>query len=625
MRFNWIPDPRGLAPRVNQVGRKRNPAPNLVHQPHKAVGVLRAVLALVFASTLSVRALDVSFDVQPRLLNLGETAQATLTFHGVRLAPNIEFPSIPGLQITGTGQQMQFGTGGSQVSLTYNLFPQKPGRHTIGPYTLDYNGEQIQIPEVSLEVRAPEGNPGAATNEMIFARVTLPSAPPYIHQVFDIVLGIYSLPGMELTRDVNLLGGFPESGFVIGGFEELQMVREEVGGQFYNLRRFRAKARALTAGTFDIRPALRVGVVDPSQRRQQRDPFGFFDPFGGPSATPVTLPVPPANLTIRAIPDEGRPAGFAGAVGQFDFTMDVRPRELEVGQPITVKLRLQGTGNVAAAMPPAYRDAELFKAYEARQVGDVPDPAAEGGTKDFEQVVIPRTDALKELPALEFVFFDPATAQYRTVSAGPFPLTVHPSENGDTALMLQVPGGAASGGGSLVLGTDIVYLKPAPARWRNGNGLAAQKPLLIGLHAAAPLALAGLFFATRRRNRLATDVALARRQKAPRSARANLRKAEAALKESAAPAAVFASLAAAASDYFGHRLNLPPGAVEAPLILENLRAAKADEASLAKWTEFFALSDQIRYASSSELTRADLESWIATVASLLRRAERLRL
>ncbi|MGD9613093.1 MAG: BatD family protein [Kiritimatiellia bacterium] len=578
----------------------------------------------VFAFALAARAMDVTFDVQPRLLNLGETAQATLTFHGVRTAPNVEFPRIPGLQITGTGQQMQFGAGGSRVSLTYNLFPQKPGPHAIGPYELDYNGEKIQIPAVSLEVRAPNGD-AAATNEMIFARLTLPSEPPYIHQVFDIVIGLYSLPTIELTRDVIPLGGFPESGFVFGPLEELQMVREEVGGQFYHLRRFRARARALTAGTFDVRPALRVGVVDANQRQQRRDPFGFFDPFAGPSATPVTLSVPPASLSIRAIPDEGRPADFAGAVGQFDFAMDVRPRELKVGEPITVTLRLQGSGNVAAAMPPSYRDADLFKAYEARQVGDTPDPAAERGGKIFEQVVLPRSDALKELPALRFSFFDPASSQYRTVSAGPFPLTIHPSESGNGALLLQVPGGAAAGGGSLVLGTDIVYLKPAPARWRNGGGLAARKPLLIAVHAAAPLALAGLFFATRRRNRLATDMALARRQKAPRSARANLRKAEAALKESAAPAATFSALAAAASDYFGHRLNLPPGAVEAPLILEKLRAAKADEAALAKWREFFALSDQIRFASATDLSRADMERWIATVASLLRRAERLRL
>lgn len=586
-----------------------------------------AVLALVFARALSAAAMDVTFDVQPRLLNLGETATATLTFHGVRSAPAVEFPRIPGLQVTGTGQQMQFGTGGSRVSLTYNLFPQKAGTHAIGPYTLDFNGEQIQIPEVRLEVRAPAGQSGGSTGEMLFARLTLPEQPPYIHQVFDIVLGLYSLPGVELAREVKLLGGFPESGFVLGDFEELQMVREEVGGQFYNLRRFRARARALTAGTFDLQPALRVGVVDRAQPPRSRDPFGGFfdDPFRGPAATPVSVAISPTNLAVRPIPNEGRPADYAGAVGQFNLAVDVRPRELKVGEPVTVSLRLEGAGNIAATLPPAYRDGDAFKAYEARQVGDVPDPTAERGAKTFEQVVIPRTEALKELPALRCSFFDPDAAQYRTVSAGPFPLTVHPSENGATALLLQVPGNAGGGDRSLVLGSDIIYLKSAPARWRNGNRGAMQKPLLIGLHTAAPLALAGLFFATRRRNRFATDIALARRHQAPRRARANLHKAHAAWRETAAPAAVFAPLAAAISDYFGHRLNLPPGAVDAPLILDKLRAAKAPDAAMAKWREFFALSDQIRFASSSDLSRDALADWIATVTALLRQAERIRL
>lgn len=594
---------------------------------HPANILTGAMLALVFACGQAVRATDVTFDVQPRLLNLGETAQATLVFHGARSAPNIEFPKIPGLQITGTGQQMQFGTGGSQVTLTYNLFPQKPGTHVVGPYTLDYNGEQIQIPAVAIEVRAPGGAAGGGTGEMLFARLTLPEQPPFIQQTFDLVLGLYSLPTVEMTREVNLLGGFPESGFAIGNFEELQTTREEVNGQLYNLRRFRAKARALTAGEFHLQPALRVGVVDRNQPRR-RDPFGGFfeDPFfGGPAATPVTLAIPPTTLVIRPIPEAGRPADYAGAVGQFSLAMDVRPRELKVGEPITVSLRLQGTGNVAAALPPAYRDSEAYKAYEARQVGETPDAAADSGVKTFEQVVLPRTENLQELPALQFSFFDPAAAEYRTVSAGPFPLVVHPSANGAQSLMLQVPGGPAAGGKSLVLGSDIVYLKPAPARWNVGAAAPVRTAVLVGFHAAAPVVLAGLFFATRRRNRLATDVALARRQKAPRSARANLHKAEAALKASAAPAAVFAPLAAAAADYFGHRLNLPPGAVDPPLLLDKLRGAKADEASLAKWQEFFALSDQIRFGSSAELSRAALAGWIATVSALLRKAERVKL
>ena len=594
---------------------------------HPAKIPMGAILALVFACGQAARATDVTFDVQPRLLTLGETAQATLVFHGARSAPHIEFPNIPGLQITGTGQQMQFGTGGSQVTLTYNLFPQKPGTHVIGPYTLDYNGEKIQIPAVSLEVRAPSAAAGGGSGEMLFARLDLPAQPPYVHQTFDLVLGLYALPTVEMTRDVNLLGGFPESGFVIGGFEELQTTRAEVDGQLYNVRRFRAKARALTAGDFTLQPALRVGVVDRNQPRR-RDPFGGFfnDPFfGGPAASPVNLAVAPTTLAIRSIPEEGRPADFGGAVGQFALAMDVRPRDLKVGEPITVSLRLQGTGNIAAAMPPAYRDSDAFKAYETRQVGETPDPTADSGAKTFEQVVLPRTENLKELPALQFSFFDPVAVQYRTVSAGPFPLTVHPSAGGSQSMLLQVPGGPAAGGQSLVLGSDIVYLKPAPTHWNLNGESRRRRPILVGLHAAAPFALAGLFFATRRRNRLAADIALARRQKAPRSARANLHKAEAALKESGAPAAVFAPLAAAAADYFGHRLNLPPGAVDPPLMLEKLRGAQADEATLAKWQEFFALSDQIRFGSSADLSREALAGWIATVSSLLRKAERVKL
>lgn len=570
--------------------------------------------------------MDVTFEVQPRLLNLGETATATLVFHGVRSAPSVEFPQIPGLQITGAGQMLQTINGRNSVRLNYRIFPTRPGTHTIGPYNLEFNGETVTIPEVALEVRAKSGE--AHEREMLFARIELPEQPPFVHQVFEVTLHLYSLPNVELARDVNLLGGFPESGFALSGFEELQTVREEVDGQFYNLRRFRARGRALTAGTFTFQPALRVGVVDRNARRQRRDPFfdGFFDdPFGRVPTTPVSVPIPSETLTVQAIPEQDRPAEYAGAVGHFEFGVDVRPRKLEVGQPITVSLNLRGAGNIAAARPPVYHDSDMFKAYEARLVGNSPEPAAIRGEKTFEQVVLPRTENLKELPALKFSFFDPEAAQYRTISAGPFPLEVQPSENGANSMMLQIPGANVAGGNTLVLGSDIVYLKSAPARWINTSERAARARLLLGLHALPPLVLAGLFVATRRRRRLASDIALARRQKAPRSARAALRKAEAALRQDPTPGAVFEPLVRAVSDYFGHRFNLPPGAVEAPLILGKLRTARTDETTLAQWEEFFALADQVRYASSGDLPPEKLESWVATVTTLLRKAERIRM
>lgn len=589
-----------------------------------ARAVIRAIaVALPLVSALPAFATDVSFDVSPRQLNLGETATATLVFHGAQGPGSVELPPIDGLSITPGGVIQQNINGARSVRMDYRIVPTRAGSFALGPYTLDLNGETVRIPEVRLDVREASGGDG--DREMIFARLRLPDSPPYVHQVFDLELRLYSLPDIELGREISLLGGFPETGFVLGPFEELQLVREEVDGRFYNLRRFRTRVRALTAGEFTLQPALRAGIVDRSQSRR-RDPFGGFfdDPFFRVATTPVTAAVPPQTLAVRDIPPDGRPADFSGAVGQFTFTADVRPRELKVGEPITVTLRLQGVGNIAAARPPAYADTDLFRAYEARLLGDTPDPAADRGAKTFEQVVLPRTDDLRELPPLQFSFFDPAAGQYRNVTAGPFPLTVHPSENGANAMLLQVPGGNG-GGQALVLGTDLIYLKPAPSRWLDPAARAARLRLAIALHAAAPFALAALWLATRRRNRLQRDVAFARRQQAPRSARANLRKAEAALRRSPDPAAVFEPLAAAVLDYFGHRLNLPPGAVEASLILERLRSAHADPADLAQWSEFFAMADQIRYASGTSLPPDTLAGWISTVASLLRKAERSRI
>ncbi len=606
---------------------------NRLHRPRTVVGIsirgcasTRALLGhcLLLAMTVSATGQEVTFDVQPRLLNLGETAQATLTFHGSRTAPSVEFPSIPGLQITGTGQQMQFGTGGNRVALTYNLFPQRPGTHVIGPYTLQFDGREIQIPEVRLEVRAPDGN--ASPGDMIFARIQLPDKPPYVHQVFNLELKIYSLPTVELTRDINLLGGFPETGIVLSGFEERQVAREEVNGQFYNVRRFQARARAVSAGTHVFQPILRVGVVDRNQPQRRRDPFfsGFFDdPFARAATTPVNTTAPPETLTVQPIPEEGRPDDFAGAVGQFEFSVDVRPRELQVGEPLTISLRLQGIGNIAAARPPAYADSDQFRAYEARLVGDNPDASAERGAKTFQQVLFPRTDEVHELPALRFSFFDPEAGRYQSITAGPFPLTVHPSPNGESALVLQLPGRTSAK--ALILGSDIIYLKSAPSRWRGASDRRSRFWLVLGLHASAPLALAGLFLATRRRERLARDVAFARRQAAPRITRAHIRQAEAALRSQSDPSAIFTPLAAGVAAYFGHRLNLPPGAVDAALVLEKLGNAKADPSDLETWQKFFSLADQVRFASAPAVSREELSNWIPTVAALLRKVERSRL
>ena len=88
---------------------------------------------------------------------------------------------------------------------------------------------------------------------------------------------------------------------------------------------------------------------------------------------------------------------------------------------------------------------------------------------------------------------------------------------------------------------------------------------------------------------------------------------------------MFAALTAAVADYFGHRLNLPPGAVEPPLILVRLQQANASEEILNQWREVFSIFEQVRYASRDSFTPDALRQWLDTTTSLLRQAERIKL
>ena len=618
----------------------RGQSPRPLHLPLHILLPLFSLFTFLFSlftPAVQAAAPTVEWDLQPRILNLGEPATATISFHGTSAPSSLDLPAIDGLSIQPAGRSSNTsivnGRTTSSITFNYAILPRRAGDFTLGPYTLaGPNGEDpIDLPAITLTVRAPD--PDAPQTDILFARVEASTPTPYVQQSFDLILRIYALPTVELARDIRLAGGFPESGFVQSAFEELQTVREETSGQIYVVRRFRARFRALTAGDFDIAPILRVGVIDRSSRnaRRRSSPFGdFFDDpfFNPPAATPVDLAAPPLTLHVRPVPTDNRPPDYTGAVGQYRFEADVRPRELKVGEPLTVTLRLTGRGNLSTARPPSYTDTDTYKTYEPRQSGDTPDPSSDTGTTTYEQVVIPRTTDLTALPALTFTYFDPDADTYQTATAGPFPLTVHESDTSSSALLVQIPAtDTPDRARALILGTDIIYLQPAPTRWLNPT--ASPLPRIIGtiaLFATPILALVVLFFTTRHRRHLATDIAYARRLRAPRAARNSLRRAAAALKEDPPdPRTVFAHLSSATTDYFTHRLNLPPGALTPPAILDLLARANLPPADLAHWHDFLDLSDRVRYGAAPLLTPADLKTWHQLLTTLLRQAERTHL
>lgn len=139
----------------------------------------------------------------------------------------------------------------------------------------------------------------------------------------------------------------------------------------------------------------------------------------------VELHTDSARLMVREPPAAGRPADYAGAVGG-DIAAHARVSAFKarMGDPVVFTLRVEGTGNVKLWPRPTLRVpwAALAPGEERVEVDSLHDVVA--GAKEFDWLVTPRQSGARQLPAIDYVYFDPRLERYRTVRADSIGLDV---------------------------------------------------------------------------------------------------------------------------------------------------------------------------------------------------------
>ena len=231
-------------------------------------------------------------------------------------------------------------------------------------------------------------------------------------------------PGEPVALTVTLLAGelplrdiqYPRitgSSFRVGQFGlpgEREVVRDGKTGTAYD---FTTSITARRSGTLALGPAeLQCDLLAPA--------VGSAAFFGGTQKRRVSVTSEPLTLTVLPIPAQGRPRGFSGAVGSFTVSVSAQPRELHAGDPVTVRTVIRGEGSL-----------EQFSCNPSAAPGFVSYPPRAGSVGDSltcEQVLIPRTQKVREVPAVAISFFDPASERFRTVRSVPVPLRVTPPE-----------------------------------------------------------------------------------------------------------------------------------------------------------------------------------------------------
>lgn len=252
--------------------------------------------------------------------------------------------------------------------------------------------------------------------------------------------------------------------------------------------------------------------------------------FFGPEQLVVARAAPAVTIRAEPLPTGGRPAGFTGAVGDYQLSAEVRrdgsplgDRAAAAGEALVLRVELEGTGNLRAAGTPV-----LPEGPEARRAFRFFDPDASsetglreegaglafGGRQIWEFPMVPEAGGVRNVAAVTLDVFNPRTGAYEELASDP--------------LQIRVEGAAAAAPGTEGpvgverFGEDIRYLKPVgPAAgppagpWRPGPlfALSLALPVLWNL---------SLLAVRRRRAWREANPAEFRRRGAARAAQRNL-------------------------------------------------------------------------------------------------------
>ncbi len=157
-----------------------------------------------------------------------------------------------------------------------------------------------------------------------------------------------------------------------------------------------------------------------SQFFDQEDAFADMFDEGALEQRHVDLEASAGNVIVAEPPAAGRPAGFAGAVGSFALTMDAPADGARVGEPVTLTMRVTGSGNFDRVNVAGVPEGDGLKTYGVKATVQ-PD-----GSKVFEQTIVPTRAGAVTLPGVELAYFDPAAKQYRVAKTQPVTLQVAP-------------------------------------------------------------------------------------------------------------------------------------------------------------------------------------------------------
>lgn len=323
------------------------------------------------------------------------------------------------------------GKRSDAISYTYTLEPTEKGVFSIGSASIECGGKIFKSQPLTVSVVAPMEHQSLGTaldqSDDVLIRLEANVRKAYLGQQIILDYKLYSRVNISTVR----LDQSPkiDNAYVVEyeNYDAGRKIEKINGKQYYTKILRRQILFPQQTKEIHIAPGL-ITVGIPSE---DNDPFSAL--FG--VSTPKQLKTNSLTISVKPLP-EPIPAGFSGAVGQYQYEVSVDRTELSTDDALSIYWTIIGNGDSKRLTAPSIEKSTYLDAYPTQVITD--------STQEVKNELIFKKKFFTNLAPIQvgettvqtpdFIYFDPKSENYKTIKGKSFDLKItqgHQKPNAD--------------------------------------------------------------------------------------------------------------------------------------------------------------------------------------------------
>ncbi len=387
--------------------------------------LLHYTFILLTLLTTSIGTSQVKFEAKVSKKKLGVNERLRIDFEMNKDGDNFSAPSFSGFTVVGGPNQSVSNSwinGVRTYKKTYSYFlaPKKQGNFTINQATITIAGETYKTSPIKVQVTKAidkpkdPNDPNYIASENIHVIAEISNTSPYLNQAITVVYKLYVAANTGV-RNWQELDAPRYNDF---WSQNIDTKGQRVQNGTYKGEDYRFLVLKKTVlypqktGKLTIDPlSLDIAVEVPTNRR---------DIFGSRLMTAVNRTVTAGKriINVKPLPEEGKPADFNGAVGDFSFKVTTSKTQLDASESLQAKVQVKGKGNLKLFKLPKISLPSSLEVYEPEHKERISTTSiGMQGTITDTYTVVPQYKGKYPIPSVSFSYFDLKTKSYKRLSS----------------------------------------------------------------------------------------------------------------------------------------------------------------------------------------------------------------